>query len=225
MAAPTTTTDFPIDVIITNDHKEMDVCMTQFQTLYKVSPDEAFKWYNQLGWLLARHSVAEEIIFYPELQKMDVSTAKDLVKESLSDHEEVKTKVQLIEAQKNMDEKYKLICDLFTFLKKHHLKEEVKDIPLFVDKIPYETRIALGKRFLLNKSIAPTHLHGILPVTGGIWESFVSALLAPIDKFQDFFKSFPDTSVATQEPATDIPRKNYAEVLKDEPEKAVQPTQ
>lgn len=65
--APTTgpvhSANKPLELLIMEDHNEIRQLYKHFQNA--ATKDDATKWYNQLVWEIARHSVAEEVVLYP----------------------------------------------------------------------------------------------------------------------------------------------------------------
>jgi len=52
---------------IKHDHRELETYYNKIKTA--TSEDEKVRWQNQFVWELARHSIAEEIVVYPAMEK------------------------------------------------------------------------------------------------------------------------------------------------------------
>jgi hypothetical protein len=72
--------------VIMHDHRELE---EYYDNILKASsPDEKVRWQNQFTWELARHSVGEEIVVYPVLQKQ-VSGGQQLADRDRAEHAKV----------------------------------------------------------------------------------------------------------------------------------------
>jgi hypothetical protein len=72
--------------VIKHDHRELEEYYDNI--LKATSPDEKVRWQNQFTWELARHSVGEEIVVYPVLQKQ-VSGGQQLADRDRAEHAKV----------------------------------------------------------------------------------------------------------------------------------------
>jgi hemerythrin-like domain-containing protein len=69
--------------VIKHDHRELE---EYYDNILKASsPDEKVRWQNQFTWELARHSVGEEIVVYPVLEKQ-VSGGQQLADRDRAEH-------------------------------------------------------------------------------------------------------------------------------------------
>ena len=76
-----------ISSAITKDHREIEKYCQNI--LNATNDDEATRWQNQFVWELARHSIAEELVVYPALEKHLGSKGHDLAEKDRSEHQEV----------------------------------------------------------------------------------------------------------------------------------------
>ena len=74
------------DAII-NDHKEIKECYRNI----KSAPDDDAKtrWRNQFVWELARHSIAEELVVYPAMDKYITSGGHEMAEKDREQHQMV----------------------------------------------------------------------------------------------------------------------------------------
>lgn len=71
---------------IKHDHDEL---REYYNNIKKAkSDDDKIKWQNQFVWELARHSIAEEIVVYPAMEK-HVPNGVKLAEKDRSEHQEV----------------------------------------------------------------------------------------------------------------------------------------
>ena len=76
----------------------------------------------------------------------------------------------------------------------HHIEhEKYEDLPKLEKILSREESVALAKSFERTKMITPTRSHPSAP-DKPYFENFVVMLAAPIDKFSDLLRSFPDAS-------------------------------
>lgn len=170
----------PIEDQILADHQEL----RDFYAQYKQNGDIRF--FNQFVWELSRHSIGEEIIVYPILEKLGISTAKEL-----EEHKLVAGLGQKLEGMEPGSAEFNAALDnLFKNLTDHMQHEESHDIPALKSRMSQQERIDAGNTFMNRKKIVPTHPHTLVPDNPTLKE-MVGLLMAPIDKFRDMFKKYP----------------------------------
>ena len=86
-----------------------------------------------------------------------------------------------------------LLERLITDLHEHIDHEKYEDLPKFEKVLPRAESEALARSFERTKMFTPTRSHPSAP-DKPYFENFAVMLAAPIDKFADLFKSFPDES-------------------------------
>jgi hemerythrin-like domain-containing protein len=179
-----------IDNLIKMDHEVIRKIYEQFKSAK--NKEEANQWRNQLVYEIACHSVAEEIVLYPVMRDQ-LPNGKELFNISINEHQEVKDhlyKAQSIDVySENFRSEIKKVIEV---LIKHIEKEEIEILPLLDQYISFDKRVELGNMFSRRKLIVPTRPHPSAPVEPTTLESLIGMLTAPIDKFRDFFTSFPD---------------------------------
>lgn len=81
---------------IKKDHREIE---SYYDNIIKASDEtEQTKWQNQFTWELARHSIGEELVVYPALEKY-VSNGVELANKDRQEHQSVSTHIHYL---KNM---------------------------------------------------------------------------------------------------------------------------
>lgn len=78
-----------------------------------------------------------------------------------------------------------------TDLHEHIIHESQEDMPRLEEKLSREESQALAQSFERTKYITPTRSHPSAP-NRPYFENFAAMLAAPIDKFQDLLRSWPD---------------------------------
>lgn len=72
---------------ITHDHRELEEYKNNI--LSAKDNDDKVKWQNQFTWELARHSIAEELVVYPAMEKY-VPGGKDMAEKDRDEHQTVR---------------------------------------------------------------------------------------------------------------------------------------
>lgn len=72
--------------VIKHDHREIEEYYDK--ALNSATHDEKERWANQFVWELARHSIGEEIVVYPLLEKR-VEGGKSMADDDRREHNEV----------------------------------------------------------------------------------------------------------------------------------------
>ncbi|THV64126.1 hemerythrin HHE cation binding domain protein, partial [Aureobasidium pullulans] len=76
-----------VSELIKHDHAELRIYKNNI--LKGKDADEKVRWQNQFIWELARHSVAEELVVYPAMEK-NIPGGKDLADRDRTEHQRVK---------------------------------------------------------------------------------------------------------------------------------------
>ena len=73
---------------IVRDHREL----SDYYEQIKLAKDEDTKarWQNQFTWALARHSIAEELVVYPAMEKHLGDKGKEMAEKDRRDHRSVR---------------------------------------------------------------------------------------------------------------------------------------
>jgi hypothetical protein len=75
-----------ISAAIANDHRELEEAYNKI--LQATSADEKRRWQNQFTWELARHSIGEELIVYPVMEK-NLTNGKEMADKDRAEHQSV----------------------------------------------------------------------------------------------------------------------------------------
>ncbi len=174
--------------IIKEDHSEVKQYYRNYKSM--TDPSEKKKWFNLMMWELARHSVAEELVLYPDIESIGAEGASR-VQEARAEHHKVKeflSKLQHQEVGPEFDREIDLMMqDLL-----HHLeKEENSDLVFYAQHRDADDRLIAGDKFQMQKALAPTRPHTSVPESWPTLEMALGLLLAPMDKARDMFTEFP----------------------------------
>ncbi|KAJ3278504.1 hypothetical protein HK104_002282 [Borealophlyctis nickersoniae] len=186
--ATTTNGKSVIDEII-EDHKEIKSYYEQYLA-NAGKPDEQQKWANQLMWEVARHSVGEEIVVYPLMEKV-LPDGKALADKDRAQHLVVKKDLYELEKLKAGQPEFDtLLAKVMRELKEHIQEEETMDLPKLQKAVDPADAVKVGREFSRTKMFVPTRSHPSAPDKPP-FETLAGLLAAPLDKLMDVFKSFP----------------------------------
>ncbi len=82
---------------------------------------------------------------------------------------------------------------LMSMLTAHMEKEERVDFNLLKARVSLEDRVSYGKKFANRKMMGPTRPHPSVPESPATLEEAMGMLAAPIDRFRDLFREYPET--------------------------------
>ncbi|KAF8953389.1 hypothetical protein BGZ52_011803 [Haplosporangium bisporale] len=174
---------------IKRDHRELEDCYNNI--LDAVTDDDKTRWQNQFTWELARHSVGEELIVYPAMEK-HLPDGKEMADKDRKEHQKVKEQLYIFQNLKASDPKFKpTIKALWTDLSEHIKEEEEHDLKLLEKALEEADSEELLQSFNRAKMFAPTRSHPSAPDKPP-FENVAGLLAAPIDHLRDLFNKFPN---------------------------------
>ncbi|KAM0482353.1 hypothetical protein ACHAPX_002870 [Trichoderma viride] len=182
---------------ITKDHREIE----QYYNEVINNPndqDHQTRYGNQFVWELARHSVGEELVVYPAMEKYLGPKGKDMAESDRKDHAVVKQKLKVFQNMNASDPDYiNKLQDLWGPLSEHIKEEEERDLPALeqqLQAIEGESE-SMAKSFGRTKAFVPSRSH---PSAGEHppFETAMGMLTAPIDHLADLFRKFPDQKIS-----------------------------
>jgi hypothetical protein len=187
----------PIDTIIKQDHDNI-IKIYQQMKHYRDTENlkEANKWRNLLVYEVARHSVTEEVVWYPEIESV---MGKELADHNRKEHLLIKERLSGIDSLPIADVALiPKVEDMLAVFKSHAHEEEQNELPKFRENVGDERMLSLGKSFALNKRVANTHPHTMSPDKGGMFERIAGLIAQPLDRLQDMMRSFPTEAEIAQ---------------------------
>ncbi|KAF2196342.1 HHE domain protein [Delitschia confertaspora ATCC 74209] len=152
--------------------------------------DEKDRWRNQFSWDLARHSIGEEIIVYPQFET-HLPNGKEMADRDRAHHYEVKVSLAKVQDMDVTSADFDPELDkLMKSLENHIKEEEEHDLPALEEKLSIEASDDLSGKFERTKMFVPTKSHPTAPDKPP-YETVVGMLTTPIDLMRDMFKKFP----------------------------------
>jgi len=174
---------------IKHDHRELETYYKKIKTA--TTSDEKVRWQNQFVWELARHSIAEEIVVYPAMEKYLPDGVK-MAEKDRAEHQIVKDKLYTFQKLYAADPEFMPTIDsLWQSLAQHIAEEERDDLPSLEKAIDESESSNLATSFARTKHFVPTQSHPSAP-NRPPYETAAGLLATPIDKLMDLFKRFPD---------------------------------
>ncbi|KAM0344967.1 hypothetical protein ACHAPU_007101 [Fusarium lateritium] len=176
---------------IVKDHRELKDYYNE--VINSSDPDHQQRFGNQFVWELARHSISEELVVYPAMEKYMGDKGKRLADEDRRQHHEVKELLKVFQNLSSTDPEFiPQLKELWRVLDKHIAEEENNDLPSLEDAVKDADDLeSLANSFERTKAFVPTRSH---PSAGENppFETVMGLLTAPIDRLADMFRKFPD---------------------------------
>ncbi|KAI1144426.1 hypothetical protein F5Y05DRAFT_364649 [Hypoxylon sp. FL0543] len=178
----------PLLDAIAYDHRELE--SYQPHIVSNKSSEERIRYRNLFVWELARHSVAEELIVYPAMEK-HLEDGHDMAWKDRDQHQTIKEQLYRLQKLEAEDPDFEpTFNNLFSDLQRHVRDEEEHDLPKLEAQLDEDSLVHLSKSFERTKLLAPTRSHPLSPRTPP-FETAAALLSAPIDKVADIFRKFP----------------------------------
>jgi len=174
---------------IKHDHAELKEYYNNI--LSAKDNDSKVRWQNQFTWELARHSIGEELVVYPAMEKHICEVGEHLAQKDRDEHNKVKQLLYKFQGLSPPDKEFeptiKLLWDL---LGRHIEEEETDDLPQLEKAIPEGSSERMAKSFGRTKMFVPTRSHPSAPDKPP-FETVAGLMTAPLDKLGDIFRRFP----------------------------------
>ncbi|OKL58229.1 putative hemerythrin-like protein [Talaromyces atroroseus] len=180
-----------ISETIQHDHRELEDAYKKILS----NPDlnEKKKWQNQFTWELARHSIAEELLVYPAMER-HLSDGKRLADKDRAEHQSVKEQLYKFQSLQPADPDFEpTLQGLWADLGQHIKEEEEHDMVELEKALQESESQALVTKFNRTKKFIPSRSHPSAP-NKPPFETVAGLMAAPIDHLSDIFRSFPDES-------------------------------
>jgi len=177
--------------IVLTDHRTVENQIAKWQEMRNANNcDEATKWFNQLVFEIARHSVAEEQVLYPLMEAVG-KEGLQLSENALQDHKKIKVALEALRHEKDEAEFDRKMQQMLQELLGHMQTEEDIELPFVMKNVPVDKRISEGPAFQRMKAIGPTLPHPSFKERPQVLQAVVGLLTAPVDRLRDLFKEFP----------------------------------
>ncbi|KAI9790616.1 MAG: hypothetical protein M1816_004948 [Peltula sp. TS41687] len=205
MSTTSSTSGSLVSDVVKKDHRELDHAYQQI--INAADDDTRVRWQNEFTWELARHSIGEELVVYPAMEKHLGAEGKQMADKDRAEHQPVKEQLKKFQNLKpNHPDFIPTLENLMADLKQHIKEEEEQDLPMLEKALDSKDSEGLAKRFGLTKILVPTRSHPSAP-TQPFFETVVGLLAAPIDHISDIFRKFPDHSISPNPSASTGPKK------------------
>ncbi|OGM45909.1 HHE domain protein [Aspergillus bombycis] len=176
---------------IKEDHRELERYYDRI--VQSTDQDEQTRYQNLFTWELARHSVGEELIVYPAMEK-NVANGKALAEKDRREHQSVKEQLKKFQDLQASDADFiPTLKALMEDLASHIKEEEATDLPALEEALSSEESEKLSDSFGRTKMFVPSRSHPSAP-SKPPYETAVGLLAAPIDHLADLFRKWPETS-------------------------------
>lgn len=153
---------------------------------------EKLRWRNQLTWTIARHALSEELTLYPAMEQHLGAEGIKLSETDKEQHQGVKNYLYELQDMPVVDPKFLPLLDTLISVLSHHVEhEKEEDMPRLEGLLKREESEALARKFERTKGIVPTRSHPAAP-TEYYAENLAGLMAAPIDRLQDWLRSWPD---------------------------------
>lgn len=174
---------------IKEDHRELE---EYYGKITKATDDDTkVRFQNQFVWELARHSVAEELLIYPEMEKLLGQDGKLKTDKDRREHQKAKELLQQFQKMTPGDPEFTPTIDKLMKDLRHHINdEETDDLPALEKALSHKDSDELASSFERTKMFVPTRSHPSAPDKPP-FETAVGLMAAPIDMVGDLFREFP----------------------------------
>ncbi|KAK5053682.1 hypothetical protein LTR84_001643 [Exophiala bonariae] len=153
--------------------------------------DSKIRWQNQFTWELARHSIGEELVVYPAMEKHMGEAGGHLAQRDRDEHNKVKELLYKFQGLSPTDKEFEpTIKLLWNVLGRHIEEEETEDLPKLEQAMPEGSSEKMSKSFERTKMFVPTRSHPSAPDKPP-FETVAGLMAAPLDRLGDIFRRFP----------------------------------
>ncbi|KAF8297369.1 hypothetical protein DL93DRAFT_762574 [Clavulina sp. PMI_390] len=156
------------------DHQDLRQYYQEYQA---ASGEVRFQLAQRLSWKLAMHTIAEEIVLYPAVER---ELGAEVAAADRAEHDEVKAALAKIEASTDPAAADELIQSLFTKLSAHFTDEETNQLPALEEKLSDEENLALYTKFERSRDTFSKLI--TLPADKRPFNSTVALFSTPLDK-------------------------------------------
>ncbi|EXJ63455.1 uncharacterized protein A1O5_11504 [Cladophialophora psammophila CBS 110553] len=175
---------------IKHDHAELKECYENI--LRTQDTDSKMRWQNQFTWELARHSLGEELVVYPAMERHLGQASKEMANKDRKEHLKVKELLYKFQKLSPSDRGFEPpIRSLWSELNQHIQEEESHDLPALEKTLAEGDSKSMVSSFGRMKMFVPTRSHPSSPDKPP-FETVAGLMAAPMDKLKDLFRRFPE---------------------------------
>ncbi|KAK8122683.1 hypothetical protein PG984_011353 [Apiospora sp. TS-2023a] len=186
-----------ISEAVKNDHRQLEAYYFRMTK----SDDQAYQeeYQNAFIWKLSRHSIAEEIVLYPNLERC-VEKGNYMASQDRHEHYKLKRELKRFQKLRPSSPEFMPTLDrLWKELKIHMQEEETHDLVKLEEAITEGKSKAIADSFEYWKDASPTRSHPWVPNTPP-WETVVGSIVAPWDRMMDKWRKWPPADDISGEP-------------------------
>ncbi|RMJ25297.1 hypothetical protein PHISP_03829 [Aspergillus sp. HF37] len=177
---------------IKQDHREIESYYKGI--LSTQDSDEQTRYQNMFTWELARHSVGEELVVYPAMEKY-LRDGSEATEKDRQEHQKVKEQLKKFQDMYCTDSQFiPTIRILMSVLSNHISDEETVDLVKLEEAITPEESDRLARSFSRTKMFVPSRSHPSAP-NKPPYETAVGLMTAPLDHLADLFRKWPDEAL------------------------------
>lgn len=176
------------------DHREIEEC---YDNIINAQDDDTReRWQNKFVWEVARHSLAEELVVYPAIEKHLGPSGKEIADKDRAEHQVVKNGLAKFQNMKvNHPDLIPTLKGIMDELAQHIKEEEEHDMVKLEQALSTDDSISMAKSFSRTKAFVPSRSHPHAP-NKPPFETAIGLMTAPIDHIRDLFRKFPDESIS-----------------------------
>ncbi|KAK8852032.1 HHE domain-containing protein [Apiospora arundinis] len=177
-----------ISEAVKSDHRKIEAYYDRMTKLDDPVYQEEYQ--NAFVWKLSRHSIAEEIVLYPNLERC-VEKGNYIASQDRHEHYKLKRELKRFQKLRPSSPEFMPTLDrLWKELKTHMQEEEAHDLVKLEEAISESKSRAIADSFEYWKGASPTRSHPWVPNTPP-WETVVGSLVAPWDRMMDKWRKWP----------------------------------
>jgi len=187
----------PVEVHIMNDHRSFNELYERYQSTPKSQVEDRKAIINELIREVAQHSIAEETLVYPALEKHNAHGKGTQTADHLrQEHMEVKNLLYQLDQMAMTDGNFEpLLKNVMQALNEHAKEEEEVELKELQRLVPEEERIKMSGAFLRRKATAPTRSHPSAPDKPAALELAAGIPVHAIDVIMDQTRNFAERRI------------------------------
>jgi iron-sulfur cluster repair protein YtfE (RIC family) len=163
--------------------QQHDMIRSLFADVAGCAPTERREPFEALVRLLAVHETAEEMVVYPDLRATG-DRAATIVEARTNEEDAAKKALADLEGMDTTTAEFEDAFAAFRDeVETHADREEWEVLPL-LEEFDERSRTAMGRRFTLAESMAPTHAHRLAPESA-LGTVLVGPFVAMVDRVRD----------------------------------------
>ncbi|KAJ5155903.1 hypothetical protein N7492_008706 [Penicillium capsulatum] len=171
-------------------HEHRELSSHSHKILNSTDPDEQTRYQNQFTWELARHSIGEELVIYPEIASR-LPGGQAMADQARAEHQVVKEQLKTFQGLPSTDPRFvPTLKALMEDLERHMRHEEEEELVLLEDALSQADSEALTRSLDRTKMFTPSRSHPLSP-SKPPFETAAGLLTAPIDRVADLFRKWP----------------------------------